>query len=143
LLDISNNEEYIWKWLEPTDSLTDSLIDQIKLIELAKNIFIFIFILITSKVYLNKKKNNWLEEAISNNYIKYYEYKHFSNIQKVGTGYFGEVFRANYKDSEQYLALKSSFNLDDIATIKEIIQEVFEKRNYNLRYYKYNLVTFF
>ncbi len=81
-------------------------------------------------LYKNKKKNinpNWLEEAISNNYIKSYEYKHFSNIKKVGTGYFGEVFRANYKDSEQYLALKSFFKLD-IAIIKEIIHEVFEKK---------------
>ncbi|POG70697.1 hypothetical protein GLOIN_2v101696 [Rhizophagus irregularis DAOM 181602=DAOM 197198] len=133
LLDISNNEEYVWKWLEIsqsidllTDSLIDSLIDQFNLIELTKTILIITFIIITPIFYFKKKKNNnsnWLEEAISNNYIKYYEYKHFSNIQKIGTGYFGEVFRANYKDSEQYLALKSFFNLD-IATIKEIIHEL-------------------
>ncbi|GES91938.1 kinase-like domain-containing protein [Rhizophagus clarus] len=127
LLDISNNEEYVWKWLEPidslTNSLTDSLLDQFIL---TKSIFIIIFIFITSIVYLNKKRNskfNWLEAAISNNYIKYYEYKHFKNIHRVGTGYFGEVFRANYKDSEQYLALKIFFNLD-IAAIKDFIHEL-------------------
>ncbi|GBB88346.1 hypothetical protein RclHR1_01490027 [Rhizophagus clarus] len=89
-------------------------------------IFVFTIITIVYLNYLNKKRDSnsdWLEEAISNKYIKYYEYKHFSNIQKVGIGYFAEVFRANYKDSEQYLASKSFFNLD-IATIKEINREL-------------------
>ncbi|RIA89131.1 hypothetical protein C1645_213353 [Glomus cerebriforme] len=66
---------------------------------------------------------NWIEEAISKNYFKYYEHRYFSNVQKVGAGGFGEVFRANWKNSEQYLALKSFFNLDN-ATAKEIVNEV-------------------
>ena len=66
---------------------------------------------------------NWIEDAISKEYFRYYEHKHFSNIQKIGTGGFGKVYRANWKNSEQYLALKSFFNIDDI-TAKEIVHEV-------------------
>ena len=66
---------------------------------------------------------NWLEEAITKEYLKHYEYKHFSNIQEVGSGGFGKVYRANWKNFENYLALKSFFNLNNI-TVKEIVREV-------------------
>ena len=65
---------------------------------------------------------NWIEESISKEYYRLYEQKHFSNIQKVGTGGFGKVYRASWKNS-QYFALKSFFNLDDV-TAKEIVHEV-------------------
>ena len=71
---------------------------------------------------------NWIEEAIAKNYFKYYEYKSFSNIQKIGSGGFGNVYRANWKSSDQYFALKSFFKPDD-ATIKEIVNEVITKYN--------------
>src|SRR4051812_37574435 len=66
---------------------------------------------------------DWIEEAIEKNYFKYYEYKNFSNIKKVGSGGFGKVYRANWKNSHQYLALKSFSNLNN-ATAKEIVHEV-------------------
>ncbi|CAB4388502.1 unnamed protein product [Rhizophagus irregularis] len=44
------------------------------------------------------------------------------NVQKIGTGGFGKVYRANWKNSEQYLALKSFFNVDDVIA-KEIVHE--------------------
>ena len=66
---------------------------------------------------------NWIEEAIAKEYLKYYEYKNFSNIKKIGSGGFGKVFRANRKNSEKYFALKSFFNLNN-ATVKEIVCEV-------------------
>ncbi len=69
---------------------------------------------------------NWIEEAITKNYIKYYEYDHFSNIQEIGSGGFGKVFRSNWKNFENYLALKSFFNFNK-ATIKEIVREVIIK----------------
>ncbi|CAB4414982.1 unnamed protein product [Rhizophagus irregularis] len=65
---------------------------------------------------------NWFEESISKEYYRLYEQKHFSNIQKVGTGGFGKVYRASWKNS-QYFALKSFFNLDDV-TAKEIVHEI-------------------
>ena len=66
---------------------------------------------------------NWIEEAISKKHIKYYDYKCFRNLQKIGKGAFGKIYRANWKDSEDYFALKSLFNLDN-DTGKEIVHEV-------------------
>ena len=66
----------------------------------------------------------WIEEAITKGYWKYYEYEHFSNIQEIGSGACGKVFRANWKNVEHYIALKYFFNLNN-DTVKEIIREVF------------------
>jgi hypothetical protein len=66
---------------------------------------------------------NWLEEAISKKYIKYYDYKHFNNIQKVGAGGFGKVQCARWKTSHKLFALKSFFEFDN-NTVKEIVHEV-------------------
>ncbi|EXX63649.1 uncharacterized protein OCT59_007104 [Rhizophagus irregularis] len=66
---------------------------------------------------------NWIEEAISKGYYRFYEYKHFNNIQIIGTGGFGKVYRADWKNSGQYLALKSFFNFDSV-TAREIVHEL-------------------
>ena len=71
-------------------------------------------------------ENEWInrfEEAISKGNIKYYEYEHFCNIKKIGSGNFGKVYRANWKNSHEYLALKSFYNLNH-TIVKEIIYEV-------------------
>ena len=65
----------------------------------------------------------WIEEAISKEYFRYYEHKHFSNIQKIGSGGFGKVYRAIWKNNS-YFALKSLSKLDDDTTVKEIVREV-------------------
>ncbi|RGB36744.1 kinase-like domain-containing protein [Rhizophagus diaphanus] len=65
----------------------------------------------------------WIEEAIVKGYFKSYEYKHFNNFQIIGSGAFGKVYRANWKDSEQYIALKSFFDLNNV-TVKEIVHEL-------------------
>ena len=67
---------------------------------------------------------DWLEEAIAKKHLKYYEYKYFSNVQEIGSGGFGKVFRANWKNFKSYFALKSFFNLNNI-TVKEIVRELF------------------
>ena len=67
--------------------------------------------------------DNWIDEAISKKHIKYYEYEYFHNIEKIGTGSFGNVYRANWKNSPRHLALKSFFNFDN-STAKEIVREV-------------------
>ncbi|GES88055.1 kinase-like domain-containing protein [Rhizophagus clarus] len=70
--------------------------------------------------------NNWtnlIEDAISKNHIKYYEYDHFYNIKEVGSGSFGKVYRANWKNSQKYLVLKSFVNVNK-TSIKEIVHEL-------------------
>jgi serine/threonine protein kinase len=65
---------------------------------------------------------NWIEESISKEYYRLYEHNHFSNIQIIGTGGFGKVYRASWKNS-QHFALKSFFNINNV-TAKEIVHEV-------------------
>jgi len=72
---------------------------------------------------------DWIEVAIKNEYLKYYEFKNFSNIKEIGSGGFGKVYRANWKNFGNYLALKSFFNFNNI-TLKEIVREVISKNNY-------------
>jgi hypothetical protein len=67
--------------------------------------------------------NKWIEEVISKNHIKRYEYRHFYNIEKIGNGNSGKVYRAKWKNSGKYLILKSFYNLNNV-TVKEIICEV-------------------
>ena len=71
----------------------------------------------------NNEWIKWIEEALAKEYFKYYEYGNFKNIQEIGSGAFGKVFRANWKNSEHYLALKSFFDLNNIIA-KEIVNEV-------------------
>jgi hypothetical protein len=67
---------------------------------------------------------SWIEESIAKKQIKYYDYKHFNNIQEIGFGSLSKVYRANLKNSHttSYLALKSFFNFN--VTFKEIVNEV-------------------
>ncbi|RGB28125.1 kinase-like domain-containing protein [Rhizophagus diaphanus] len=66
---------------------------------------------------------NWIEEAVDKEHLKFYEYEEFNNIQHIGTGGFGNVYRANWKNSEKLFALKSFFSLNNI-TMKEIVREL-------------------
>ncbi|GET04549.1 kinase-like domain-containing protein [Rhizophagus clarus] len=67
---------------------------------------------------------NWIEDTIEKKHIKYYDYKNFdNNIQVIGSGDFGKVYRANWKSSHHYLTLKSFFKFDNF-TLKEIINEL-------------------
>jgi hypothetical protein len=77
-------------------------------------------------MHSNRRSNpciNWIEEAIAKRHIKYYEYKNFSNIKEISTGTYGKISRANWKNSNKYLSLKSFFVREN-STIKEIIHEV-------------------
>jgi serine/threonine protein kinase len=66
---------------------------------------------------------NWIEEAIEKKYLRYYEYKNFNNIKEIGSGGFGKVYRAKWKNVEDgYFALKSFFNFNN--AVKEIVREV-------------------
>lgn len=64
---------------------------------------------------------NWVENAFTENYIKYYDYSNFTNIEEIDNNSFGKILRANWKETDIRLIIKSSNKL----TIKEIINEVF------------------
>ncbi|RGB36197.1 kinase-like domain-containing protein [Rhizophagus diaphanus] len=63
--------------------------------------------------------NESIEKAIS---IKYYKYKNFYNVEKIGNSDSEEIYSTNLKNSEQYFTLKS-FDFNDI-TMKEITHEL-------------------
>ena len=65
----------------------------------------------------------WLEKAITNEYFNYYEYLEFNNLKPIGSGSYGSVVLANWKDTDSIFALKT-FNHDK-TTLKEVINEVF------------------
>ncbi|CAB5392738.1 unnamed protein product [Rhizophagus irregularis] len=71
----------------------------------------------------NNEWINWIEEAIAKDYFKYYELNQFTKFQEIGVGGFGKVYRAKWKSSPNYLALKSFFNCNNV-TIKEIVKEL-------------------
>ena len=66
---------------------------------------------------------DWIKEAISKKQIKYFDYKYFKNIQEISIDGFEKVYRANWKNSERYFALKPFLNVDEI-TVKELVREV-------------------
>ncbi|RIA82401.1 kinase-like domain-containing protein [Glomus cerebriforme] len=82
---------------------------------------------------------NWIEEAISKKHIKNYDYKYFYNVKEIGAGGFGKVYRANWKNTYNYLALKSLFNLNN-STIKEIVNELKLQREVD---FNENIIRFF
>ncbi|PKK64258.1 kinase-like protein [Rhizophagus irregularis] len=81
---------------------------------------------------------NWIEESIAKGYTKYYDYKHFNNIQEIGFGGFGKVYRANWKNSHDFLALKSFINFNIAA--KEIVNELKLQRDVDFRE---NIIRFY
>ena len=65
---------------------------------------------------------DWLEKEIANGQLDYFEYSKFKNIQPIGNGAFGSVFRADQKSTDTTFALKS-FN-NQKSTLKELVNEV-------------------
>lgn len=65
---------------------------------------------------------DWLDNSITEEHIKYYEYSNFTNIQRIGKGSYGRVDRVNWKNSNRLFAIKSFDN--DKQTLKEVVKEV-------------------
>ncbi|GBC03724.1 hypothetical protein RclHR1_05290012 [Rhizophagus clarus] len=65
--------------------------------------------------------NEWLEKLIINKHINYYEYSEFKNIQPIGSGSYGIINRANWKNFDHFFALKSFSNK---LTLEDIIEEL-------------------
>ncbi|GBC22139.1 uncharacterized protein OCT59_024012 [Rhizophagus irregularis] len=75
-----------------------------------------------SELKVINNSNEWIEESIVKKRIKYYDHKHFNNIQEIGFGNFERVYRANWKNSHGFLALKSFINFD--ITDKGIVNKL-------------------
>ena len=74
----------------------------------------------------SNKYVDWLEKSITDGYISYYEYSEFKNIEWLGKGSFGSVVRANWKDTDTILALKSFYKQTSNTSplYKEVVNEV-------------------
>ncbi|GBB97686.1 hypothetical protein RclHR1_03040003 [Rhizophagus clarus] len=71
-----------------------------------------------------ENSNEWINlinETITKNLFRYYEYNHFNNIQEIGFESFGKVYHANWKNSHK--VLKSFYNFSN-PTAKEIVNEI-------------------
>ncbi|GES98932.1 kinase-like domain-containing protein [Rhizophagus clarus] len=65
---------------------------------------------------------DWLEKSIVDGHISYYNYSGFKNFKSLGSGSYGSVVRANWKNVDGFFALKT-FNNDKI-TLKEVVNEI-------------------
>ncbi|GBC07945.1 hypothetical protein RclHR1_00780025 [Rhizophagus clarus] len=64
---------------------------------------------------------DWLDNSITEEHIRYYEYSSFTNIQQIGRGSYGNVVRVSCKNTERLFALKS-FNNEE--TFKKVVKEL-------------------
>ncbi|CAH1766318.1 12594_t:CDS:2, partial [Entrophospora sp. SA101] len=97
-------------------------------------------ILNENKVIIDKPKDNWVEwlnVAIQNEHINFYKYSSFKNIQKIGSGGSGKVYKAIYSNSSTF-ALKSYKY--DITNMKEVINELKLLRKVD---YHQNIIHFY
>ena len=51
--------------------------------------------------------NEWIDKKIKDGDIHYFEYNEFSNLEEVGQGAFGVVYRADWKNCGVKVALKT------------------------------------
>ena len=63
---------------------------------------------------------NWVEKAITENYIKYYNYSDFTSMKEINNGSVGNIYQASWKGTDTLLVVKSSYKL----SIEEIVNEV-------------------
>ncbi|UZO01302.1 uncharacterized protein OCT59_012403 [Rhizophagus irregularis] len=66
---------------------------------------------------------DWLDKSIANEYFNYYEFSEFKNLELIGSGSYGSVIRANWKNIENFFALKTFKNYDNIM-LKELVNEI-------------------
>ena len=64
---------------------------------------------------------NWIEKAVTENYIKYYNYAEFTNLKEINHGSVGNIFQASWKGAVTFLVVKYSYKL----SVEEIVNEVF------------------
>ena len=68
------------------------------------------------------KSVRWIKIGIAEEYINYHDYGEFRNIQRIGYGAHGQVYRATWENSNTVVALKC-FEYDNVV-MKEVVNEV-------------------
>jgi len=71
----------------------------------------------------NIKCLKWVQESIDNKHINYQKYSTLENIERIGHGAMGKVYKATLSCFQKTVALKKFRNSSDF-TINEIINEV-------------------
>ncbi|CAG8698012.1 5784_t:CDS:2, partial [Funneliformis caledonium] len=69
---------------------------------------------------ITNKYQIWIDDACSGNYLNPFKYSEFTNIEIIGYGGFGCVYKARWKHN--IFALKS-FSIDKV-TLKEVVNEI-------------------
>ncbi|RGB42326.1 kinase-like domain-containing protein [Rhizophagus diaphanus] len=69
---------------------------------------------------------DWIEEAIAKKHIKYYDYKHFNNIQEIGSGGFGKQIKTIIQ--KKYLMV---MEYADSGTLRNYLSERFDNLTWN------------
>uniref|UniRef100_U9TS22 Protein kinase domain-containing protein n=1 Tax=Rhizophagus irregularis (strain DAOM 181602 / DAOM 197198 / MUCL 43194) TaxID=747089 RepID=U9TS22_RHIID len=80
----------------------------------------------------------WIKDGIDNEYINYHDYNEFQDMECIGVGGFGNVYRANWKSSDTVVALKSLTNGKD--GMKEVVNEI--KLMHRINFHE-NIIQFF
>ncbi|KAF0501391.1 kinase-like protein [Gigaspora margarita] len=66
----------------------------------------------------------WVENAISKQLINYFDYREFSNHEKIGAGGFSTVVKAEWKSCELIVALKSIKFDTEMTEMKMFVKEL-------------------
>ncbi|CAB4388264.1 unnamed protein product [Rhizophagus irregularis] len=80
----------------------------------------------------------WIKDGIAKEFINYHDFSEFQNIKQIGSGGFGNVYRANWSSSNTVVALKSLTNGIDI--MKNIVNEI--KLMHSVNFHA-NIIQFF
>ncbi|CAB5358218.1 unnamed protein product [Rhizophagus irregularis] len=101
---------------------------------------------VETKTFFKYVNNSYLQRGWTHDGLSYEDYLHvtflltyYNNIQEIGLGKLGKVYRANWKNSHRCFTLKSLFDLNNI-TAKEIINEL--KFQYDVNFHE-NIICFY
>jgi hypothetical protein len=66
---------------------------------------------------------DWIEKAVENNYITYFDHTKFTNEQEIKNSIssVGKIFKTNWNNNDTFLVVKTSHELD----VKKVVNEVF------------------
>ncbi|CAB4402739.1 unnamed protein product [Rhizophagus irregularis] len=81
----------------------------------------------------------WIEGAVTENYINYCDFNEFKKIQFINNGAFGDVYRAIWKKSENSVVALKAFE-NNKTIIKEIVNEI--KLMHKVNFHT-NIIRFF